>query len=112
MCAPLALDPELGVVAAEHLVPPSRVMRYIKSADEDNRVATFGSSMRETATVLSLQLATTPGGALFEATVTLPHGEQQQHFVSPHVGRLNKYGDQPHCVATRLPHLRPYCVCR
>ena len=32
--------------------------------------------------------------------------------VDPGISRLNRYGNQPQCIAKQYPHLRSYCWCK
>jgi len=54
---------------------------------------------------------TAPNDGLYEATVrqSLQTGQYQLH--TGDISRINRYGSQPDCIASQLPHLRPYCYC-
>ena len=54
-------------------------------------------------------LSVHPSGAIFEVTVTVCQGKSQ---VDSNISRLNKYGNQPACIAKEFPSLRPYCYCK
>ena len=56
-----------------------------------------------------LQLKTSPNEGLFEATVKY---HKKRFVVGMAISRINRYGDQPKCVASELPHLRKYCLCK
>ena len=56
-----------------------------------------------------LQFVTSPSEGLFEATVKY---YRKRFVVGTGISRVNKYNDQPACVADKLPHLRKYCLCK
>ena len=56
-----------------------------------------------------LQFVTSPNEGLFEATVKY---HKRRFVVSTSISRINKYGDQPACIASKLPHVRKYCLCK
>ena len=56
-----------------------------------------------------LQFVTSPNEGLFEATVKY---HKKRFLVATSISRINKYGDQPACVASKLPHVRKYCLCK
>lgn len=56
-----------------------------------------------------LQFVTSPNEGLFEATVKY---HKKRFVVGTSISRINKYGDQPACVAAKLPHVRKYCLCK
>ena len=56
-----------------------------------------------------LQFVTLPNEGVFEATVRY----HKNHFiVNTGISRINKYGDQPNCVAAKLPFVRKFCLCK
>lgn len=56
-----------------------------------------------------ISFVTLPNHGMFEASVLYLNGK---FFVKEGVSRINKYGDQPKCIADSLPHLRKYCHCK
>ena len=64
-----------------------------------------------------LTLRAQPSDALYEATVKhiLPEtgdaGDGKFSLDMRDISRINRYGSQADCIASRLPHLRPYCFC-
>ena len=56
-----------------------------------------------------LQLLTSPNEGLFEATVKYVKGK---FIVGTSISRINVYGDQPKCIAAKLPHVRKFCLCK
>ena len=55
-----------------------------------------------------LQFETSPNSGIYEATVKYHRG---WFIASKSVSRVNKYGQQPRCIAKELPHLRKFCFC-
>ena len=56
-----------------------------------------------------LQFVTLPNEGVFEATVKY---HKNRFIVNTSISRINKYGDQPKCVAAKLPHVRKFCLCK
>lgn len=56
-----------------------------------------------------IQFVTSPNNGVYEATVRY---FKEWFMVSKSISRVNKYGDQPECIARQLPHLRKFCLCR
>lgn len=56
-----------------------------------------------------LQFVTLPNEGVFEATVKF---HKKRFIVNTSISRINKYGDQPKCVAAKMPHVRKYCLCK
>ena len=92
--------------------PNDRVLKFKSSIDSDGRHADMSGILLPLEFMYQITVETTPGRGRFEATV--------RHFFPSHkfvvnageISRLNRYGDQPHCVQEHLPHLRPYCYCK
>ena len=55
-----------------------------------------------------VQFVTAPNNAIYEATVSFARGK---FTVNTGVSRVNKYGNEPDCIASELPHLRKFCYC-
>ena len=66
----------------------------------------------EVEVLYQLTIAMRPGNGIFEATVKHIISENTFKLSDGEISRINKYGDQPHCVQNRWPNLRPYCYCR
>ncbi len=56
-----------------------------------------------------VQFTTSPNNGKYEATVRY---HKSWFIVSKGISRINKYGNQPECVARQLPHLRKFCMCK
>jgi len=51
-----------------------------------------------------------PSGGMFEGVAEY-HKPSEKIKVSENFSRVNKYGNQPDCIAKQLPFLRKYCYC-
>ena len=56
-----------------------------------------------------IQFTTSPNNGTYEATVRY---HKEWFIVSKGISRVNKYGNQPECIARDLPHLRKFCMCK
>lgn len=57
-----------------------------------------------------IKFLTTPGDGLFEAFLKM--SSTGDFKVNGEIDRVNMYEDQPSCIATELPYMRPYCLCK
>ena len=58
-----------------------------------------------------LRVRTTPGDALFEASIPLELSTRKATVDLNMISHINKYGDLPHCVIDNDYFLAKYCVC-
>jgi Protein of unknown function (DUF229) len=121
-CFRLALD---VVKSADSYAADDRLLRFYRSADADGRVpemmtllpvAGNGGSydrilVNGSEILYRVTIRTSPGGALYEATVRLVLENLRYEVDTRQISRINAYGKQPHCVADTEPHLRAYCYC-
>ena len=56
-----------------------------------------------------LQIEASPSEGVFEVTVKY---YKRRFVVGTSISRINKYGEQPVCIANKLPHVRKYCLCK
>jgi hypothetical protein len=112
VCARLSLH---NITSAVRYTAGIDLLHFKKSSDSHGRVADLTDDMTATQAFYQVTIQTRPGGALYEATVkhvfdAIMVGE----FIvdTRDISRINRYGSQPHCVASELPHLRPYCYCK
>lgn len=57
-----------------------------------------------------INFQTTPGDGVFEAF--LRRNTYGDFNIYGEIDRVNLYGDQPSCIAKKLPYMRPYCLCK
>ena len=92
--------------------PNESVLKFKHSADNDGYVADLSDKMKANFEMFQVTIMTKPGGALYEATVTHLLNEDTYVAKQTDISRINKYGNQPHCVMAEFPHLRAYCYCK
>ena len=54
---------------------------------------------------------TKPNDGKYEATVSVSAGDSVVK-VNPEISRINRYRDQPKCIAKEYPHARKFCFCK
>ncbi len=105
-CSQLSL---LKLKRAERETPTTQVLRFRRSG-KDGYKPEFSSSIRaKDRCSYQITFITLPNHGVFEASVHYVYG---RFLVKGSISRINKYGDQPKCIASLLPHLRKYCYCK
>lgn len=102
-CAELSL---IEIVRSDLIIPPREVIvnsrLYFGKLKEDNRAKGMLGKLR-------LIIKTTPGNAMFEAT--LQFREDDESFsVLGDISRINQYGRQSDCIEEAV--LKKYCYCK
>ena len=88
---------------------PNRKVQTFHSTDQDgDRHVNYGG---RTPDLLRYQIifTTEPNQAKYEVTA---HVHSNKVTVKPEISRLNRYNDQPACIAKQYPHARKFCLCR
>ncbi|ELT92777.1 hypothetical protein CAPTEDRAFT_140198 [Capitella teleta] len=108
MCAELRLH---NITSAARFIATEDVLRFKKSLDEDGRLADLSDDMSVSDVLYQIAIGTEPNQATYEGIVT--HHTHSNTFTVSYrqISRTNRYGDQPHCVQKKHPHLRPFCFC-
>jgi hypothetical protein len=105
-CAQLKLG---EVKHSEVETPSNEVLTFFESGhDGYDAINAFNPGAKDQCNY-QITFQTLPNNGIFEASVTYVEG---QFRVRGGVSRINAYGDQPKCIATTLPHLRKYCLCK
>lgn len=105
-CTQLSL---LKLNRAEVVTPTTHVLRFRRSG-RDGYDADFSGSIRAKDHCSDqISFITLPNHGMFEASVDYVYG---QFLLKGSITRINKYGDQPKCIADLLPYLRKYCYCK
>ena len=92
---------------------PRDVLKFKQSSDVHGRVADLSDDMSASGEVwYQVTIETAPNRGKFEATVKYLPQEEKYITNENAISRINQYGNQPHCVQGKLPHLRPFCYCR
>jgi hypothetical protein len=100
---------ELENVSSAYVSTPDDELLHSKSRSS----SFFSNDISQMTDLLYLvTVDLSPSGAQFEATIR--HVQKYDSFVVSEVGlsRINVYGNDPHCIVDKHPHLRPYCYCR
>ena len=108
-CEPLKVH---NISTAVRYAPNDNVLKFKKSKDSDGRIADLSDDMQANEVLYQVTIVTEPGWGQFEATVKLSTSTDKFYVNSRDISRINRYGNQPHCVMDKLPHLRPYCYCK
>ena len=61
---------------------------------------------------LQLTIIVSPSKAIFECTIAYNVDKQTFFLHESQISRINKYGDQPNCIAEKFPHMRQFCFCK
>ena len=108
LCQPLRL---VRVHRAVSYAAGARLASFAGNVDPDGRVPKWDAKPDIQERLYQLNVETAPGKGLFDMTVThLLDGDKFTADVK-YISRLNAYGSQPDCVASKFPHLRKYCYC-
>lgn len=106
-CAELSLQ---KLSHAEVELPTTQVLRFRRSGRDGYEPEYFrGRTRAKDRCHYQITFITLPNHGVFEASVHYMYG---RFVVKGSVSRINKYGDQPKCIANTLPHLRKYCQCK
>ena len=87
------------------------ILKHKRSKDIHGRVADLSDKMDNTQSLYQVTLQAEPSKGQFEVTVTRYDTVGVYSVSEKDISRINKYGEDPHCITTKLPHLRPYCFC-
>ena len=108
-CTQLKLD---VVTHAGVFAPHTSLLKFRKSLDSDGRKADLSDNMEASELFFQLTITTLPNHGKYEATLKFIQNENTFVANEKEISRINKYGNQSHCVTKTLPHLRPYCYCK
>lgn len=75
----------------------------------DSCLLVFQKKKKKSPVTFELVFTVKPSGGMYELSVTV---DGEKISVDPNISRINRYGDQPKCVAAEFPHLRKYCFCK
>ena len=92
--------------------PNESFLKFKKSTGRDEDIPNFTDDMTASEVLYQVTIVTKPGGGKYEGTVTHIISEDKYHLKSTDISRLDRYGNQPHCVMDEMPHLRKYCYCK
>ena len=108
MCAYLTLK---SVTRVSVVSPNEQVLKFKASKDTHGDVPDLSDTMTTDLEYIRVTLVTTPGDDHFEVTVKHSIPSDTYDVTERGVSRINRYGDDPQCIAHKFPHLRQYCYC-
>ena len=99
------------IIRAEVETPTTQVLRFSKSGRDGYEPEYSNAKIKPAKDLCSYQVTfvTLPNQGVYEASVHFVYG---RFLVKGSISRINKYGDQPKCIADLLPSLRKYCYCK
>ena len=74
----------------------------------DSCLLVFKKQKKKSPITYELVFTVQPSGGMYELSVKV---DGEKIVVDPNISRINRYGDQPKCIAAEFPHLRKYCFC-
>ncbi|KAL9976101.1 hypothetical protein ACROYT_G013351 [Oculina patagonica] len=101
------------ILKASSYKPNEKLRRFSSTNQDSDRAVNFGSPTSDSAHY-RINFMTSPGDALFEASVTIraPVGDSHKVIVNPNLSRTNLYGNQPKCILKKEPYARKFCYCK
>ncbi|XP_028391492.1 uncharacterized protein LOC114516265 isoform X2 [Dendronephthya gigantea] len=104
-CHKLTLDGVLDAI----ILQANKKVRTFDSTDQDgDRRVSYGGRTKDLKR-FQIIFKTQPNGAKYEVTA---HVSKQQITINPEISRLNRYNDQPACIAKQYPYARKFCYCK
>ena len=100
------------IVTALVYEPNDNVLKFKQSKDMDGRIADFSDHMTASEIFYQVTFKTSPNKGTYEVTVKKTLGDGVFIVDEKSISRINKYGSDPHCISSTLPHLNPYCYCK
>ncbi|CAG2247955.1 unnamed protein product [Mytilus edulis] len=101
---PLSLDKEKNKKSINYallVIPADKVLRYGKTYKYGDRIKSYID--------YQITIQTKPGDAIIEGTLRFDEKRKTYDLVGD-VSRINKYGDQSHCIEQN--HLKKLCYCK
>ena len=107
-CAKLTLGSMIRAGKIAHNWKMEKFKQTQKNSRCDSCMLVFEEKSLSKPSSYELVFTVQPSGGMFEVTVKLIGNSVK---VDPNMSRINRYGDQPKCIADIYPHLRKYCYC-
>ena len=108
-CAPLALKEIIRAGKVIHNWKMENFLQTQKAQHCDSCVPYYNKNQAVPFVKLELVLKVSPSDGEYELNAKVKGDEIE---VDPNISRINRYGNQPECIAARYPHLRKYCFCK
>lgn len=109
-CAELKIS---SIIRASRNIPQKEVQQFKNTKRDDKCDACgvdFDKNFKLKTFVYEIVFSVSPSFGKFEATIE--HDEEGNRRHVKEISRINKYGDQPKCVAKLFPYLRKFCFCK
>lgn len=100
------------ITRAQKIEPEKDLLHFKKSADANGFVPDLSDQTKVENELYQLQLVAEPSGGMYEATVHYNVVNKKFSVKESEISRINRYGDQDHCIHDSLPNLRKYCHCK
>ena len=108
-CAPLALKEIIRAGKVIHNWKMENFARTKGNSRCDSCLLLFKKNQEVPTVKYELVIKVSPSDGEYELNVKVKGDEIE---VDPNISRINRYGNQPECIAARYPHLREYCYCK
>ena len=108
-CAQLRLEKVIRVGKVGHNWKMKTFRNTKKNSRCDSCLLVFKKDKTTSAATFELVITVQPSGGMYELSVKV---DGEKVTVDSNISRINRYGDQPKCVAAEFPHLRKYCFCK
>ncbi|RWS01853.1 hypothetical protein B4U79_02430, partial [Dinothrombium tinctorium] len=103
MCAVLEIS---HIIRAEKAEPNKVLLAFEKSKDLDGFVPDLSARTKISETIYQIQVVTKPSEAVYEGTLLYNHVFKSFKVTESQISRVNKYGNQPHCILNTHQELR------
>lgn len=97
---------------AARLIPSNALRRFKSSRDSDGFVPDLSADTQITKVTYQVKVLASPGGAIFEASLSYDLSQEEYSFKIEDVSRINQYGAQASCVEQSQEQLRKFCLCK
>ena len=97
------------IIKASSYQPNEKLQRLNNTNQDSDRAVNFGLPTSDSRHY-RINFMTSPGDALFEATVTIR--EDYNVIVNPNLSKTNLNASQPRCILRKEPYARKFCYCK
>ncbi|XP_066911454.1 uncharacterized protein [Clytia hemisphaerica] len=111
LCEPVSLS---RIIRVQQITTNDHVRKFSKSFRKgcDGCGARMEDDKKYTSDSYEVVLETGPNSAAYFEATLVQNIRTREITVNGDISRINKYGNQPHCIAEEFPHLRQYCYCK
>lgn len=94
------------------LIPQKSLMRFKSNKDVDGFLADLTAKTKVSYDMYQVKIITSPSNAIYESSVLYDFTSNEFRVKLSDISRVNKYGEQAHCIYTENPELRKFCYCK